>query len=84
MEDFLLPGLIWNHNWLSKLLPYSVVSDIGVLTGSVPGNPPELTGNRSWFCIRIRASQRGNIWQIQQSWQLTGPHGVAPELYQRA
>jgi hypothetical protein len=83
VESWAAPGLIWNHNWTSRILPASLIDILGVIS-QPPGNPPALSGDRDWLCIRIRGAQRGNIWQLQDSWQLSGPGGSVPEMYQRA
>lgn len=83
VTSYYRPGLIWNRNFVSRVLPGSIVNDIGVLFSNVPGNPPSLSGDREWLCVRVRARNRGNVWEIQQSWELSGPYGVAPELYAR-
>jgi len=83
VDAWAAPGLIWNHNWVSKTLPGDIVSELGAIT-SPPGNPPSLSGNRNWLCIRCRARNRGNVWQVQQSFQLSGPGGFVPEMYKRA
>jgi hypothetical protein len=76
------PGEIWNHNWVSEGLPGSLIDNLGTLTYAPPGSPPELGGNRVWLCNRVRARERGNAWQIQVSYELSGPDGFVPEMYQ--
>ena len=89
VESYPAPGLIWTRNWCAPSLPSSIIDDLGVIFNSLPGNPrklnnpPGLTGGRVWLCIRVRARQRGNLWQLAQSWQLSGPHGYVPEMYPR-
>ena len=82
VESWPAPGLIWNHNFVSKTLPASLVKMLGTISETVPGNPPELSGGRNWLCIRVRAKQRGNVWQIQMSYQLSGPYGAVPEMFE--
>jgi hypothetical protein len=81
--DWSVPGLIWNRNWIAATLPGALIDELGTIT-TPPGNPPQLSGDRNWLCVRVRAQQRGNVWRIQQSWQLSAPHGWIPEMYQRA
>lgn len=82
VESWANPGMIWNHNYTKPRLPASLIRELGTISNSVPGNPPELSAGRQWLCLRIRGRERGNIWQIQQSWQLSGPYGAVPEMYQ--
>jgi hypothetical protein len=83
VESWVIPSIIWNRNWVSQTLPGDIVSDIGTITSSPPGNPPQLSGDRNWLCLRVRATFRGNVWQLQQSWELSKPHGFVPEMYRR-
>lgn len=83
VDSWYYPSLIWSRNWVSKILPSEIVSELGTITNTPPGNPPQLSGNRNWLCIRATATFRGNIWQMKQSWQLSKPHGFVPEMYQR-
>lgn len=76
------PSLIWSHRWVSRTLPQRIVGNLGFIDNP-PGNPPELSGNRNWLKIRARATWRGNIWQIEESWELSEEGGWVPELYNR-
>ena len=81
------PGLIWNRNWVASEMPASVIDDLGVIFETLPGNPkklnnpPGVSGGRNWLCVRARGRQRGNIWQLSTSYQLSDPHGWVPEMY---
>ncbi len=77
------PGAIWNHNWVTKTFPDSIVSTLGTITTTPPGNPPAMSGGRVWLLMRIRGRQRGNVWQMQTSYMLSGPNGYVPEMYQQ-
>jgi hypothetical protein len=81
VESWPSPGLIWNHNFTKAKLPESLVQELGTVSTSIPGNPPPLSGGRNWLCIRVRGKNRGNIWQLQRSWQLSGPYGWVPEMF---
>ena len=81
VESWAAPGLIWNHNFVEAKLPERLVRQLGTISETVPGNPPALSGNRSWACMRVRGRNRGNVWQCQMSWQLSGPHGFVPEMW---
>lgn len=81
VESWPEPGLVWNHNFVSQTLPENLIKTLGVITRNPPGNPPQLDEDRDWMVARIRATQRGNIWQIQVSYALSGPGGSVPEMY---
>lgn len=80
VDSYLVPGLVWTKKWVSKKLPPELAKTLGTIE-MPPGNPPPLNGRRVWIKTRCRASWRGNVWEIEESWLLTGPYGVAPELY---
>ena len=81
VESWRAPGLIWNHNWTARTLPSSIVDQLGTIALTLRGNPPGLSGGRNWLCVRVRAKFRGNVWQIQTSWELSGPYGWVEEMY---
>lgn len=80
VEGYLVPGLTWTRKSVSRTLPYSIIRSLGTIDNP-PGNPPELSGNRNWLKIRARATFRGNVWQIEETWLLSGPDGWVPEMY---
>lgn len=80
VESYLVPGLVWTRRWVSLYLPPGMVRSIGTID-QPPGSPPELSGNRNWLKVRARATWRGNIWVIEESWLLSGPDGWVPEMY---
>lgn len=81
VETFRNPGLIWSRRRASKTLPSNLVSSLGRID-IPPGNPPELSGNRNWLKIRVTARERGNIWEIQEFWELSDVGGWILEVYQ--
>lgn len=84
VESYRVPSAIWTRTWVSRRLPKGLIQELATLTSEVPGNDaPELVGREQWLCVRITGTFRGNIWKLRQSWQKTGPHGIAPELYRR-
>ena len=86
-ETWLVPGLIWSHNWVTARLPDKIINELGTITGKLPGkpktlhNPPGVNGSRNWLCVRVRGRERGNIWQMSTSYQLSGPYGWVEEMY---
>lgn len=80
VETWLCPTLVWGRRFFSQSIPPGVVSNLGKIV-QPPGNPPELSGNRVWIQQAARARFRGNGWEIEERWLLTGPYGVAPEMY---
>ena len=87
VESWRNPGLIWTRNWVAPTLPATIVQELGTIHQKLPGNPtklqqpPGLHGSRDWLGIRVRARQRGNIWQLASSYELSGPFGWVPEMY---
>jgi hypothetical protein len=88
-ESWANPQLIWTRNFVSPVLPASIVQNLGTIFKTPPGNPtklqnpPGIDGNREWLCVRVRGRQRGNIWQLADSFQLSNPDGIVPEMYPR-
>ena len=83
VESYLLPGATWTKRWASPVFHPSLLKALGTFD-TPAGKPPPLNGRRQWFKTRVRASRRGNVWEIEEAWMVTGPHGVAPELYRRS
>ena len=80
VESYLLPGATWVRKSVAKVFPVALIRALGTID-KPGGNPPPLTGNRSWLKVRARATWRGNIWQIEEAWLLSGPEGWVPEMY---
>lgn len=80
VEKYLVPGEVWNRKYVSEQLPANLVRGLGTID-TPPGNPPEIEGRRNWLKIRARAALRGNIWQIEESWLLSGPDGWNEDVY---
>lgn len=81
VEAWRVPAIIWNHNFTASKLPVGIVEQLGTIAQTLAGDPPPLSAGRNWLCVRVRAKQRGNIWQITTSWELSGPHGWVEEMY---
>src|SRR5205823_534761 len=64
VESYLVPGIVWTRKYVSTALPS--VTRLGTIE-QPPGNPPELSNGRTWLKIRVRATWRGNIWQIEET-----------------
>lgn len=86
-ESWRVPGLIWTRNFVSPIVPASMIQGLGTIFKTLPGNPtklqnpPGLEGSRDWLYVRARGRQRGNIWQLVSSYELSGPFGWVPEMY---
>ena len=89
VESWANPTLIWTRNFVRPFLPADIVQNLGTIFRTPPGNPtklqnpPGIDGNREWLCVRVRGRQRGNIWQLADSFQLSNPDGIVPEMYPR-
>ena len=80
VQSYLVPTLIWTRRRVASKLDVDVYRDLAAI-GTPPGSPPPLTGRGVWIKLRAQAKWRGNVWEIEESWKSTGPHGIAPELY---
>ena len=81
VEEWSSPGLVWTRHFISKLFPAQLISQLGKVTDTVPGNPPKLWGKRTWILERISSVYRGNVWKISMSWRMSGPGGVILEMF---
>lgn len=82
VESYLVPGCTWTRKSVSATFPVALLRALGKID-SPPGSPPRLTGNRNWLKIRVRATLRGNCWQIEESWMLSAEDGWIAEVYRQ-
>lgn len=80
VDSWFNPGLVWTIRYTSKKFPADLTRRLGKIS-QPPGDPPELSGNRNWLHARARATWRGNVWEITESWQISYPGGWVPEMY---
>ncbi len=80
VTSYYVPSLIWTRKWVTAQLPPGLADTLGTIDNP-PGHPPELGNGRQWIKVRARATWRGNVWQVEESWMTTGPYRIAPELY---
>jgi len=79
----------WTERKLYAQLPNDLYQYIDHTFQSPPGNPPAPPPNndspnfpqRNWLLRRIVPRQRGNIWEVQSTWQLSGPGGWNIYIY---
>ena len=81
VDQWRSPGLVWTRHFISKRFPAELISQLGKVTATVPGDPPKLWGKRAWILERISAVFRGNVWKISMSWRMSGPGGVILEMF---
>lgn len=82
VDSYLVPGLTWTRKSARPTLPADLIDSLGTIDDP-PGDPPQFSGARNWLKIRVRATFRGNIWQIEETWLLSGPAGWVLEMYRR-
>lgn len=73
----------WVRRYASAILPGDLTARINTIE-TPPGNPPALSGNRNWRFIGATATWRGNAWQIEEKWEMSGPLGWVPEMFAHA
>ncbi len=85
VRDYYVPGLIWTRTFATQYFPDNLARQLACI-----GNPPVgkkgqrvpvLHGKRDWIMARMKADWRGNIWKVSESWMVSGPNGIAPDLY---
>ena len=70
-------------------LPPDLYANIDHTFQAPPGKPPNPPSNsdsvlfpaRNWLLRRIVPRQRGNIWEVQSTWMLSGPGGWNENIY---
>ena len=50
-------------------------------TGSDQQQPPNLPNSLNWYKLAPQAKWRGNCYEINESWQASGPNGWVAAVY---
>ena len=84
VESYYNPGGTWTHRYCSAVIPASAIAFLGCIDTPPGGGqyPPGLSQGRNWLKIRVVAKWIGNVWQIEETWLLSGPYGWVPAMYQ--
>lgn len=81
VQRYLVPGAIWIQRFTIPALTADFVHDLATIQHPPGDNLPATAGNQNWLFIRCRGTQRGNCWECEKAWQLSGPRGFIPEMY---
>jgi hypothetical protein len=92
VDSYVVAMPTWTETILYAQLPDDLYQNIDQIFNNPPGpdgNPPPQPPNndppdwpkRNWLLRRIVPRQRGNIWQVQKTWMLSGPGGWNIYLY---
>lgn len=79
VEAFRDPKVVWSKRWVSEELPANLNK-----TGEIdePGGPePDVAANRNWLYLGARTRIRGKVYEIEESWELSGRGGWDDDLY---
>ena len=76
----------WTQRKLYASLPNELYANIDKIFTTPPGNPPPPPTDsdgvqRNWLLVRVVPRQRGNIWEVASTWQMSGPGGCNPDIY---
>jgi hypothetical protein len=85
VESYLVPGLVLTREYTAEIVPSELTRGLGTIDNPpTPRNAKQvlrLDAKRNWLKVRGRATWRGNIWVIEESWLLSGPFGFVWEVY---
>ena len=79
VEAYRDPKVIWGARWVSDALPSNLNK-----TGEIDnpsGDPPAVGSDRNWMYLGARTRIRGLVYEIEESWELSGRGGWDPDLY---
>jgi hypothetical protein len=84
IESFLKPGGIYKKTYASADLPGSALMN---LVGKIcePGSPaPTPPSGQNYLCVGISWTKSAGVVNIMEDYQLSGPGGWDPEIYEAA
>lgn len=73
VEKFKELGVVWQRTYAAKEIPADVLSRVGRFIGIPPGTPPELRGQTKWLVLPPSVTQRGNVVEVTEEYQLLKP-----------
>lgn len=85
-ESYLVAGCVWRRTFAAVAFPSSILRALGKIDTPAGGKaqPPHTSGKRNWLKTSVRASWKGNIWQITEEWTLSDDNGWNPVTYRAA
>jgi hypothetical protein len=84
IESFLKPGGIYKKTYVSDSYPgASLMNQVGKI--ATPASPaPTAPDGQNYLCIGISWSKQAGVVTIMEDYQLSGPGGWDPDLYESA
>jgi hypothetical protein len=84
IESYLKPGGIYKKTYVSNSYPAaSLMTRVGKI--STPGEPaPTSPSGQNYLCIGISWAKQAGVVTIMEEYQLSGPGGWDPEIYDSA
>lgn len=79
VEAFRDPKVVWTKRWVSQELP-SNLNNTGEID-SPGGSEPAVAADRNWLYLGARTRIRGKVYEIEESWELSGRGGWDDDLY---
>jgi hypothetical protein len=74
-----------SKNYSARSLPKGALSDVGKWTNNVPGLDSSVidTQGRNWLKMPTKATLRGSLWEISESWKLSEKQVWPEEVYKK-
>ncbi len=73
VEKFKELGVIWQIIYAAQQIPGDVLAKVGRFIAIPPGAPPELRGQTKWLVLPPSVTQRGNVVEVTEEYQLLKP-----------
>lgn len=70
VEKYMALEVIWQWRYPALAIRSSVLSRVGKIINSPPGNPPSIDGRSKWLVLPPSAEDRGNVKEITEEYQL--------------
>ena len=80
VRTYMVLHLTVSKNYSSKNLPSGILSNAGKPVKSVQGVEIDI-GDREWLTMPAKATKRGSVWQISESWKLSEKVKWPEEVY---
>ncbi len=79
IESYREPRVSWTRRWVSQSKPTGL-NEIGKI-GTPDGDPPAIAAGRNWLNMGMRSVQRGEIFENEVTWELSGRGGWLARYY---
>ena len=81
VETFLQTGAVATRRWLVDVIDQRLLDQEGRVTQHLPTDKFPTPENRDWFIMPIKADQKGEGFEVSQSFVLGPEGGWPPEVY---